>query len=208
MKGLTNRQKQVLDFIKQYVAEHKYPPTVREIGEYFGISAKAGHDHVKALQRKQYIRCHGNRSRAIEVLDHSGENEGTEPGRVHTVPMLGKVAAGRPLFAEENFEGLIRLPSGYLGNGRYFALKVAGDSMMNAGIIDGDVAIIRHQNDADNGDIVVALVDEEAVTLKRFFRKPNAIELRPENPEYHPIFSQSVRVLGRLACLVRQYERA
>jgi repressor LexA len=202
MKGLTQRQGQILDFIRGYIADKKYPPTLREIGQHFGISVKGGYDHVKALEKKRAIRCHSNRSRAIEIL--GAQPEATESG-VHTVPVLGRVAAGKPLFVDENFEGVISLPTAYLGPGQHFAVNVVGDSMRDAGIFDGDVAVIRHQAEASNGDIVVALVDEEAVTLKRFFRKPNAVELRPENPRYHPIFSQNVRILGRLACLVRRY---
>lgn len=203
MKGLTRRQQEVLDFIRRFIAERKYPPTLREIGDHFGFSVKGGYDHVKALEKKQVLRCHSNRSRAIELL---GEPEG-EGGRggTHAVPVLGKVAAGKPLFVEENFDGEVKLPTQFLGPGQYFAVNVAGDSMRDAGIFDGDVAVIRHQTDAANGDIVVALVDEEAVTLKRFYRKANAVELRPENPRFHPIFSQNVRILGRLACLLRRY---
>jgi len=203
MKGLTHRQQEVLAFIRKYIADRKYPPTLREIGQHFGISVKGGYDHVRALEKKQAIRCHSNRSRAIEVLDDSQETQ--EASAAHPIPVLGKVAAGKPLFVEENFEGIVQLPAQLLGSGKYFALKVAGDSMRDAGILDGDMAVIRHQTDAANGDIVVALVDEEAVTLKRFYRKTNAVELRPENPSFHPIFSQNVRVLGKLACLVRRY---
>jgi len=203
MKGLTKRQQEVLDFIRRYIADTKYPPTLREIGSHFGISLKGGYDHVKALEKKRAIRCHSNRSRAIEVLDEPREERGG--GAVQEVPVLGKVAAGKPLFVEENFEGVVELPRRLMGSGQHFAVHVAGDSMRDAGILDGDVAIIRHQTDASNGDIVVALVNEEAVTLKRFFRKPNAVELRPENPRFHPIFSQNVRILGKLACLIRSY---
>ena len=176
---------------------------MREISEHFGISVKGGYDHVKALARKKVIRCNPNRSRALEVV----ETEREPPAAVHAVPLLGKVAAGKPLFVEENFEGTVELPAAFVSGGKYFALNVSGDSMNDAGIHDGDTAIIRYQTDAENGDIVVALVDEEAVTLKRFYRKSNAVELRPENPRFHPIFSQNVRILGRLACLIRRYER-
>lgn len=201
MKGLTRRQSEVLEFIRSYITDRKYPPTLREIGQHFGISVKGGYDHVKALEKKHAIRCHSNRSRAIEILEEAAEGE----RGMHSIPVLGRVAAGKPLFVEENYEGVVELPRAYLGSGQHFALRVAGDSMRDAGILDGDVAVIRHQTEAANGDIVVALVDEEAVTLKRFFRKPNAVELRPENPRYHPIFSQNVRILGRLACLMRRY---
>ena len=201
MKGLTERQTEILDFIRSHIADRRYPPTLREIGQHFGISVKGVYDHMKALQKKSRIRCQSNRSRAIEILE---EPRGVRPG-LHTVPLLGRVAAGKPLFVEENFEGVVELPAAYLGKGQHFALRVVGDSMKDAGILDGDVAVIRHQTEAANGDIVVALVDEEAVTLKRFFRKPNSVELRPENPGYHSIFSQNVRVLGRLASLLRRY---
>ena len=203
MKGLTKRQQEVLDFIRRYIADTKYPPTLREIGQHFGITAKGGYDHVRALEKKQAIRCHSNRSRAIEILE--GRRDDREPGVTNAVPVLGKVAAGRPLFVEENFEGVVHLPRELLGSGKHFAVHVAGDSMRDAGILDGDVAVIRYQTEASNGDIVVALVDEEAVTLKRFYRKTNSVELRPENPRFHPIFSQNVRILGKLACLVRRY---
>ena len=201
MIGLTIRQKQVLDFIKKYISINKYPPTIREIGDNFGISVKGGYDHIKALEKKKYIKCHENRSRTIEIL-----NVDIDTSEVNTVPLLGRVAAGRPLFAEENFEGIVKIPCEYLGNGRYFALNIVGSSMKEAGIIDGDIAVIRHQENAENGDIVVAMVDEEAVTIKRIFKNANVIELRPENSEFHPIFSQNVRVLGKLICLIRKYE--
>lgn len=203
MKGLTRRQQEVLDFIRGFIADRKYPPTLREIGQHFGFSVKGGYDHVKALEKKRAIRCHSNRSRAIEVLDESPDSG--EATGAHPIPVLGRVAAGKPLFVEENFEGIVQLPAQLLGSGKHFAVRVSGDSMRDAGILDGDMAIIRHQTEATNGDIVVALVDEEAVTLKRFYRKTNAVELRPENPRFHPIFSQNVRILGKLACLVRRY---
>ena len=203
MKGLTKRQQEVLDFIRRYIADTKYPPTLREIGQHFGISVKGGYDHVKALERKRVIRCRSNRSRAIEILEE--RRDGRESGGIHAVPVLGKVAAGKPLFVEENFDGFVQLPKELLGSGKHFAVHVAGDSMRDAGIFDGDVAVIRYQTEASNGDIVVAMVDEEAVTLKRFYRKTNAVELRPENSRFHPIFSQNVRILGKLACLIRRY---
>jgi repressor LexA len=203
MKGLTRRQQEVLDFIRRFIAERKYPPTLREIGDHFGISVKGGFDHVKALEKKHAIRCQSNRSRAIEIIEEEPDGNGSP--RTHAVPVLGKVAAGKPLFVEENFERVVQLPSEILGSGRHFAVNVAGDSMRDAGILDGDLAVVRHQTDASNGDIVIAMVDDEAVTLKRFFKKTNSVELRPENPRFHSIFSQNVRILGKLACIVRRY---
>ena len=200
MKRLTARQKEILDFISRTVEEMGYPPTVREVANQFAISVKGGYDHIKALEKKGQIACGPGRSRAIRVLC----KESARPG-VREVPLLGSVAAGRPLFAEENFEGAIPVPESLLsGEGRFFALRVKGDSMQGAGILSGDVAIIRHQATADNGEIVVAMVGD-AVTLKRLFVERNRIQLRAENESFPPIYTQDARILGRLACIVRQY---
>ena len=201
MKGLTVRQKKVLDYIKEYIEEEKYPPTIREIADYLGISVKGSYDHVKALEKKSYIKCRGNRSRAIEVL--ATEEEGGV--YVMEIPILGNVAAGKPLFAEENFDGVVKLPSDYLGRGKYFALNVQGDSMKDAGIIDGDVAIVTHQQTAENGDIVVAMIDD-AMTLKRFYLEKNRVKLKSENPEYPSLYTTNLRILGKLKGLMRNYE--
>ena len=201
MKELTRRQREVLEFIKSYMHEHKFPPTIREIGEYFGISVRGSYDHVKALEKKGYIKCSVNRSRAIEILPKA--EAGSEV--VKKIPILGNVAAGKPLFVEENFEGYVEMPANYLGQKRYFALNVRGDSMKDAGIMDGDIAIVSHQNTADNGDIVVAMLDD-AVVLKRFYLERNRVKLKSENPSYHPIYTQNVRILGKLSCIVRKYE--
>ncbi len=202
MKAITQRQLQVLDHIKSYVAEHKYPPTMREISEHFGISVKGAYDHVKALERKGFIHLNNHRSRTIEVLDT--EDDGNDRSMTE-VPILGNVAAGRPLFAEENYEGSVRLPQEYVRGARNFALNVQGDSMRDAGIHDGDLAVFAHQSVADNGDIVVAMVDE-AVTLKRFFREKNRVKLQAENPAYPPIYTQDARILGKLTHLIRSYD--
>ena len=201
MKALTKRQQDVLDFIKSFIAEHKYPPTIREIASHYGISVKGAYDHVKALEKKEHIHCGLGRSRAIEILEES------EPAVAYVeVPLLGHVAAGAPLFAEENWNGVIRIPAESLGKGKYFALKVQGDSMQGAGILDGDTAIFVQKQVAENGDIVVAVINDEAVTLKRFFRETNRVKLKAENPVYPPIYTQNVRVLGKIACIIRQYE--
>jgi repressor LexA len=202
MKGLTAKQKRVLDFIKEFIGVNKYPPTIREVAEKFQISVKGGYDHIKALEKKKYLKCRVNRSRAIAVT--FSDDEGGD--RVSQLPVLGNVAAGKPLFAAENFDGTIRVPAQFLGKGRYFVLNVKGDSMQEAGIMDGDIAVINYRNHADNGDIVVALIDE-AVTLKRFFRQKNRVMLKAENSAYAPIFSQDVKILGKLVCLIRRYER-
>jgi len=200
MKAITRRQSEVLDYIKSFIETHHFPPTIREISEHFSISVKGAYDHVKALERKAYIRLDNNRSRTIEVLDGFGPGD-----RLVEIPILGNVAAGLPLLAAENREGSVRMPSDQIGSGEHFALHVSGDSMKDAGIMDGDVAVIRQQPVADNGDIVVAMVDE-AVTLKRFFKEKNRVRLQAENEAYPPIFTQNVKILGKLAHLIRSYE--
>jgi repressor LexA len=200
VKGLTQRQREVFDFIREFIRLNRYPPTIREIATNFRFSVKGSYDHVKALEKKGYIRCHENRSRAIEVLrDAEGD-----PESLASVPLLGNVAAGRPLFAEENFQGHVQVPASSLGGGAHFALAVKGDSMRDAGIMDGDIVVVAHQATADNGDIVVAMVDD-AVTLKRFFVEKNRVRLKAENPRFPPIFTQNVRILGKLAFLMRSY---
>ena len=202
MKELTKRQEETLDYIRDFIEQHNYPPTIRELAGHFSISVKGAYDHIKALEKKGRIKCDGNRSRTIEILEKKPQ---AEPQNMQ-VPILGRVAAGKPLFAEENFEGTINMPAARLGKGNFFALHVAGDSMQDIGILDGDMAIFNQRNTAENGDIVVAMVNDEAYTLKRFFREKNRIKLKAENPVYPPIYTQNVRVLGKLKCIVRDYD--
>ncbi len=202
MRNLTARQKEVLDFLAHFIEQNGYPPTRREVAAHFGISVKAVFDHVKALEKKQYIRCGENQSRAIELIQDSDE----EKDELIEVPVLGNVAAGKPLFAEENYERVLRFAASQLKKGRYFALNVKGDSMQEAGILDGETAILMQKNTANNGDIVVARVNEDAVTLKRFFREKNLIKLKAENPIYPPIYSQHVQILGKLEFIIRNYD--
>jgi repressor LexA len=201
MKNLTRRQQEILRFIESFIGSHKYPPTIREIASEFGISVKGAYDHVKALEKKNHIRCDLNRSRAIEVL-----KPGTESEDLVRIPVLGNVAAGVPLFAEENLERYIRLPGEVLSKGKHFALNVKGDSMQDAGIMDGDTAIFLQKQTAANGDIVVAMINEEAYTLKRFYKEKHRIKLKAENPVYPPIYTQNVKILGKLECIIRSYE--
>ncbi len=196
---MTKRQEQVLAFLRNFIETHKYPPTIREIAQNFEISVKGAYDHIKALEKKAVIHCDMNRSRAIEIIGDERDED------IVSVPILGNVAAGIPLFAEENFEGEIRLASEQLPPGRYFALRVRGDSMQDAGILDGDTAVFVQQNVADNGSIVVAMVNE-AVTLKRFYREKNRIKLKAENPVYPPIYTQNIQILGKLVRIIRNYE--
>ncbi len=203
MKQLTERQKEILDFLREYITEHKYPPTIREVGRKFIISVKAAYDHIKALEKKGQIRCHENCSRAIEIVS---EDIPSVDDEIISIPILGNVAAGRPLFARENWEGDLKLPAVHFKSGRYFALYVKGDSMYEAGILDGDTAVFIHQNNANNGDIVVAMVNDDAVTLKRFYKEKHRIKLKAENPVYPPIYSQNVTVLGKLIFIYRNYD--
>jgi len=200
MKGLTQRQREVFDFIREFIHKNRYPPTIREIAVNFRFSVKGSYDHVKALEKKGYIRCHGNRSRAIEIM----RDAEADKDEMASVPLLGSVAAGKPLFAEENLQGFVQVPANALSASPHFALRVKGDSMKDAGIFDGDTVVVVHQSSADNGDIVVAMVDE-AVTLKRFFMEKNRVRLKAENLKYPPIYTQNVRILGKLAFLMRSY---
>jgi len=199
MKTLTARQQAVLDFIAQYIELHAYPPTIREIADSFSISVKGAYDHVKALEKKGKLRLGENRSRALELVrDDKRERSVVE------VPLLGVVAAGKPILAEENFSGRIPVPADMVRHSSCFALTVRGDSMKDAGIFHGDVAVIEERPTAENGEIVVAMIDD-AVTLKRFYRENNRVKLVAENPAYSPIYTQDVKILGRLKGIIRKY---
>ena len=201
MTGLTVRQREVLEFINTYVDRHPYPPSIRELSDHFSISVRAGYDHLKALQKKGYVRSSDGRSRTLEVLD-DGSRERRD--RLVRVPLLGRVAAGVPVFADENVDGTVGVAEELLDAATYFALRVRGDSMRDAGILHGDIAIVRRQERADNGDIVVAMI-EEAATLKRFFLESNRVRLQAENPAYPPIFTRNLVILGKLRAIQRSY---
>ncbi|MCB5231238.1 MAG: transcriptional repressor LexA [Sphaerochaetaceae bacterium] len=202
MKKLTARQQEVFDFIKEYIENNSYAPAVRDIAKAFGITVKAAHDHLKALERKGVIHSSEGISRSTGIVGHNQKVE------TISIPVLGSTAAGLPLLAEENKEYDLHLPSSMIGSkGEFFALHIEGDSMIDAGILDGDLAIIKQANSAHNGEIVVARVGEEnRVTLKRFYLTPNAIELRPENPKYGSLYSKDVTILGKLQLIIRDYE--
>jgi len=201
MKELTKRQKEVLSFIADYIKKNSYPPTIREVANNFSISVKGAHDHITALKKKGFLKQTGKCPRTMGLV--SAKQEDSE--EFIEVPLLGSVAAGAPLLAEENFEGNIVLHHSLLRkNKEYFALKVKGDSMSGAGILEGDTAIIEKQNTVRNGEIAVAVI-EDAVTLKRFYRESSRIRLQAENPAYKPIYSHDVRILGRLSGILRNY---
>jgi repressor LexA len=201
MKGLTVRQREVLEFINGFIGRHKYPPSVRELAGHFAISLRGGYDHLKALRKKGFIRWSDGRSRALEVLDDGSPER---PHEMVRVPLLGRVAAGVPVLAEASFEDTVGVSDELLGSGEHFALRVQGDSMRDAGILDGDIAIVRRQQNADNGDIVVVMIGEEAA-LKRFFLEANRVRLQAENPAYPTMFTRNLRILGKLRAVQRAY---
>jgi repressor LexA len=204
MKGPTKRQEEVLTFIAEYIQEHAYPPTIREIADYFAISIKGAHDHVTALKKKGLIRQGDKRSRTMEIIGEGNTGDG-----FLKIDILGTVAAGKPILSEEDKDGFIKLDCSLLGKNKdYFALRVRGDSMEGAGIMDGDTAVIERQNTVRNGEIAVVMLDE-AVTIKTFYRESARIRLQPENSKYSPIYCSSdedVRILGRVAHVFRSYD--
>lgn len=203
MKELTRRQIEILNFVRDYSQENLCPPTIRECSSHFGITPRAVQCHFSALQKKGYLSQSEKRSRSVRVLmDESGYERASA---VIRIPILGTVAAGKPLLCEENLDGYLNLSEPFVGkDDTYFALKVRGNSMIDAGIFDGDIAVIRQQHTANNGEIVVAVLDE-AITLKRFFKESCRIRLQPENPVFKPIYCQNVQIAGVLASLIRTY---
>lgn len=198
MKGLTKRQSEILDFLKEFIDENKYPPAIREVATHFNISVKGAYDHIKALEKKSAITCNTNTSRSIGIVN---EKEDTSIA----VPILGKIAAGRPILIEENFESYINISADLLKKGDHFALNVVGDSMINAGILPGDIAVFKQQQTANNGTIVAAVLDD-AITLKRFYKESSRVKLKAENDNYSPIYTRNVSILGKLVTIVRTYD--
>ena len=201
LPSLTTRQKAIYDFLVKTIREKGFAPSIPEIGRQFKIASTNGvSDHLKALERKGYIRRVGKR--AIEVVNALGK---TVLSATREVPILGKVPAGKPLFSEENIEGLLTVPDD-MGSGKLFALQVKGDSMIGAGILDGDKVIVKQQGIAENGEIVCAVINGEA-TLKRFFKKDGVITLKAENEKYPPIMVSEgeFRIAGRVVGLLRKF---
>ncbi len=202
MRDITDRQKEVLSFISSYTKDNSCPPTVREISDYFKISLRAVQDHIAALQKKGFISIKPKSSRSIRVLQDEPFEKETFVGKV---PVLGTVAAGKPLLSEENLDGYVNLTEPFVRPGRsYFALRVRGTSMINAGILEGDLAIVEQANSAVDGQIVVAVIDD-AITLKRYYREADRVKLQPENPAFQPIYCRDVRIVGILSNIVRTY---
>jgi repressor LexA len=200
-KALTGKQLEVLNFIKDELCKRGYPPSVREICEAVGLkSTSTVHGHLGRLERKGYIRRNPTKPRAIELLDNSPLALARE---LIEVPIVGKVTAGQPILAVENIEDTFPLPAEFLSGNNHFILVVRGDSMIEAGILDGDYVVVRQQNYANNGDKVVALIGDEA-TVKTFYKESDHIRLQPENSFMEPIIVKDVSILGKVVGVFRR----
>lgn len=202
MDDLTPRQMQILEYIRREVKAKNYPPSVREIGEAVGLSSSSTvHAHLAKLEEKGFIRRDPTKPRAIELL-----SDDPSPAFIQdivSVPVVGHVTAGEPILAEQNIEEYFPLPKMMVHSDTVFLLKVRGDSMINAGIMDGDLVIVRQQQTAHNGEIVVAMLDSEA-TVKRYYKEKDHIRLQPENDFYEPLCSPHVSVVGKVIGVFRQ----
>ncbi|MCK9222044.1 MAG: transcriptional repressor LexA [Limnochordia bacterium] len=200
---LTVRQREILEIIKQHVEANGYPPSVREIASSVGLkSTSTVHGHLVKLEQKGYLRRDPSKPRALEITDKAG----SVPRDVVSVPIVGNVTAGEPILATENIEEHFALPKDFIRTEEnVFMLRVQGSSMIGAGILDNDFVLVKQQNAAYNGDIVVAMLDDE-VTVKRFYRETDTIRLQPENPSMEPIYSSSVAVLGKVIGVLRRFE--
>jgi repressor LexA len=200
---LTKRQHEILDFIRAEIHRRGFPPSVREIGEAVGLSSSSTvHSHLAALEAKGFIRRDPSKPRALEVLDYRDPDRAIDYGSVQALPLVGSVAAGAPFLAAENIEQTVSLPAEIAGDST-FILRIKGDSMIEAGILDGDFVVVRQQSTASNGDIVVAMIDDEA-TVKRFFKEADRVRLQPENRALEPIYARDVTVLGKVTALFRR----
>ncbi len=202
-EGLTGRQAKILDYLVDTLRERGYPPSVREIGAAVGLSSSSTvHAHLAQLEAKGFIKRDPARSRAIELVDKALYAQPSK--EMLNVPLVGRVTAGTPILASENIEDYFPIPTEFVGMGEFFMLKVRGDSMIQAGILDGDHVIVRKQDAAENGDIVVALVNGDEATVKRLYKEKDHVRLQPENPHMDPIIAVDVRVLGKVVGLVRR----
>ncbi|MBA3431834.1 MAG: transcriptional repressor LexA [Actinobacteria bacterium] len=211
VEGLTERQRQTLHLIAEKVAERGYPPSVREICAEMGLaSSSTVHSHLQALQKKGYLKIDPTKPRAIEVLYDVDTDLPFERGAVRSVPLLGRIAAGTPVMAEEHVEEVLPLPADWVGDGNIFMLEVAGDSMIDAGIFDGDYVIIRQQPTAHSGEIVAAMMPSEygdapEATVKRLRHRGSAIILEPANPHMQPFEAPGgTEVLGKVVAVFRK----
>jgi repressor LexA len=204
-KDLTKRQQEIFDFIKKYSARYGYPPTVRDIGKAVGLaSSSTVHAHLANLEKVGLLRRDPSKPRAIELLDKAMESAKAAVIGPSGLPLVGHVAAGQPILAEENIEEYVDVPAAAGGEEGDFILRIRGDSMIDAGILEGDYVVVRPQEVAVDGEIVVAMVGEEPeATVKRFFHEADHVRLQPENTTMEPIRSKDVRVLGKVVGLYR-----
>jgi repressor LexA len=197
---LTKRQKEIFDFIRRYASRYGYPPTVREIGKAVGLhSSSTVHAHLANLEKVGLLRRDPTKPRAIELLVDRAKRAMRGPG----LPLVGHVAAGEPILAEENIEEYVQLPAAIGGENGDYILQVRGDSMRDAGILEGDYVVVSASDHADNGEIVVALIEGEA-TVKRFYREKDRVRLQPANKAYKPIRTRDAKVLGRVIGVYRR----
>lgn len=202
MEGTTDRQRRILEVIHEFTAERGYPPSVREIGERVGLSSSSTiHSHLKSLERQGLISRDPTKPRALRS-EVATESRTAGPETV-TMPIIGKVAAGVPITAQENVEGEFVLPTSFTRASDGFLLRVQGDSMVEAAILDGDLIVVRPQKVANNGEIVVAMLDGEA-TVKRFYKEAGRVRLQPENQTMEPIYATDVQIVGRVEAVVRK----
>lgn len=206
MSRMSNRQTAILEFIKNEVREKGYPPSVREIGEAVGLaSSSTVHGHLDRLEKKGLIRRDPTKPRAIEVLVDDEDKNERFPRTVRQVPIVGKVTAGVPITATENIEEYYPLPVHMVGDQPVFMLSVMGDSMIEAGILNGDYVIVRQQPTASNGDIVVAMTEDDEATVKTFYKEKDHIRLQPENSAMEPLRLKNVTILGKVIGLIRKF---
>ena len=212
---ISKRQQSIYDFICAYTKDHGYPPSVREIGAAVGLASPSTvHMHLKSLEDKGYIHRDSNKPRTIEVVDDGAATADSGEKIVNvsqdlsantiSLPLVGRVAAGVPILAEQNVEELITLPTSLVSDASSFVLRVRGTSMINVGILDGDYIVVKEQHDAHNGEIVVALIDDSA-TVKTFYREDGQVRLQPENDLMEPIYVRNPTILGRVTALVRSF---
>lgn len=210
-KKIGKRQRAIYEYICAYTKEHSYPPSVREIGAAVGLASPSTvHMHLKALESAGLIKRDPKKPRTIEVVSESTQDQEPKLAEVRqdadanviTLPLVGRVAAGVPILAEQNVEETLTLPTSIVGDASSFILRVRGESMVNAGIFDGDYIVVKEQQDAHDGEIVVALVDDSA-TVKTFYREKDRIRLQPENDTMDPIYVDNATILGKVTALIR-----
>lgn len=206
-KALSKRQQDILEFIKQNLSEKGFPPTVREIGKAVGLSSSSSvYSHLKKLEEMEYIRRDSTKPRAIEIIDENGENQNFMTNTsTKSIPFLGDVTAGEPILAVQENDDSFPVPNEFIREGSdYFMLRVDGESMINAGIFSDDYVLVEQRNNAKNGDIVVALINNEDATIKRYFKEERFIRLQPENDTMDPIYSKNVKVIGHIKGVFRK----